>query len=58
MSELMKRTKGRSSRRMLEEFGELDRQFWGRRFWARGYFAANSGNLTDETIKQYSESQS
>ena len=57
VSTLMQRIKGRSSRRMLEEFGELSRQFWGRHFWARGYFAASSGNVTDEIIKQYIESQ-
>ena len=57
VSKLMQRIKGRSSRRMLEEFGELSRQFWGRHFWARGYFAASSGNVTDEIIKQYIESQ-
>ena len=42
---------------MLQEFGELNRQFWGRHLWARGYFAASSGNVTDEIIKQYIESQ-
>jgi putative transposase len=57
VSDLMQRIKGRSSRRMLEEFGELSRQFWGRHLWARGYFAASSGNVTDEVIKQYIESQ-
>ena len=25
--------------------------------WARGYFAASSGNVTDEVIKQYIQSQ-
>jgi putative transposase len=29
VSELVQRLKGRSSRRMLEEFGELSRQYWG-----------------------------
>jgi putative transposase len=57
VSELMKRVKGRSSRLMLEEFGELNRQFWGRHLWARGYFAASSGNVTDEVIKEYIASQ-
>lgn len=41
---------------MLQEFGGLW-QFWGRHLWARGYFAASSGNVTDEVIKQYIESQ-
>ncbi len=57
VSDLMQHLKGRSSRRMLQEFGELNRQFWGSHLWARGYFAASSGNVTDEIIKQYIESQ-
>ncbi len=57
VSELLQRLKGRSSRKLLQEFGELNRQFWGRHIWARGYFAASSGNVTDEIIKQYIESQ-
>jgi len=57
VSEVVQRLKGRSSRLMLEEFAELRRQFWGRHFWARGYFAASTGNVTDEIIKQYIESQ-
>ena len=58
VSDLMQRIKGRSSRKMLQEYGELRRQFWGRHLWARGYFAASSGNVTDdEVIKQYIESQ-
>ena len=56
VSELVQRLKGRSSRRMMEEFGELKRQFWGRHLWARGYFAVSTGNVTDEIIKQYIES--
>ena len=57
VSQLMQRLKGRSSRKMLQEYTELSRQFWGRHFWARGYFAASSGNVTDEVIKQYIQSQ-
>ena len=57
VSDLMPRIKGRSSRRLMEEFGEIRRQFWGQHLWARGYFAASTGNVTDEIIKQYIESQ-
>lgn len=57
VSELVQRVKGRSSRLLLQEFNELRRQFWGRHLWARGYFVASSGNVTDEIIKQYIESQ-
>jgi putative transposase len=56
VSDLMQRLKGRSSRKLLEEFGELSRQYWGRHLWARGYFAVSSGNVTDDVIKEYIES--
>ena len=56
VSELVQRLKGRSSRRMQEEFGELKRQYWGQQMWARGYFAVSTGNVTDEIIQQYIES--
>jgi putative transposase len=57
VSELVKRLKGRSSRRMLEEYGELRQAFWGRPMCARGYFAASTGNVTDEIIAEYIENQ-
>lgn len=57
VSKLMQKIKGSSSRKMMQEFGEIKRQFWGRHLWARGYFAVSSGNVTDEAIKQYIESQ-
>jgi len=57
VSKFMQLVKGRTSRKLLQEFEELNRQFWGRHLWARGYFAASTGNVTDEIIKQYIESQ-
>ena len=57
VSKLMQLIKGRTSRKMLVEFEELNREFWGRHLWARGYFAASTGNVTDEVIKEYIESQ-
>jgi len=58
VSDLVQRLKGRSARKMLEEYGALRRQFWGQHLWARGYFVASSGNVTDEIIAEYIESQS
>ena len=58
VSELVKRLKGRSSRLMLEEFGELRKVYWGRQLWARGYFVASSGNVTDDIVAEYIEKQS
>jgi putative transposase len=43
---------------MMEEFGEIKRKYWGRHMWARGYFAASTGNVTDEIIAEYIEKQS
>lgn len=55
LSKVMQRIKGRSSRRVQMEFPELRKRYWGRRFWARGYFSTTSGNVTDNIILQYLE---
>ena len=57
VSKMMQLLKGRTSRKLLSEFEMLSREFWGRHLWARGYFVASTGNVTDEIIKQYIESQ-
>jgi putative transposase len=56
VSQLVQKLKGHSSRKLLEEYSELKRRYWGRHLWARGYFAVSTGNVTDEIIKQYIES--
>lgn len=57
VSQLMQRIKGKSSRKLMQESKILSKQFWGRHIWARGYFAASSGNVTDEVIQEYIEKQ-
>lgn len=57
ISKLMQSLKGTSSRKLLLNFKALQKQFWGQHFWARGYFACSSGNITDEVIMQYIENQ-
>jgi len=57
VSKLVQYLKGKTSRKMLAEFKELSQKFWGKHMWAAGYFAASSGNVTDEVIMQYLESQ-
>jgi len=39
------------------EYKRLSKTFWGRHMWARGYFVASSGNVTDEVIMKYIEEQ-
>ena len=57
ISKLLQYLKGKTSHKLLFEFKHLQRQFWGKPIWARGYFAVTSGNVTDEVIIQYIENQ-
>ncbi|MCP4443482.1 MAG: IS200/IS605 family transposase, partial [Aureispira sp.] len=41
---------GKSSRIIQQEFPHLQKPYWGRHFWGRGYFSSTSGNVTDEVI--------
>ena len=56
-SKIMQYIKGKSSRKLLMEFKHLQKMFWGRHLWARGYFVATSGNVTDEVIMEYIRQQ-
>ena len=53
VSDLVKRVNGKTSRKLLSENRQLAKQFWGRHLWARGYFEASSGDVTDEVILEY-----
>ena len=53
VSDFVRRVKGRSSHSVQTEFPELRKRYWGRHFWARGYFCTTSGNITDDVILQY-----
>ena len=57
ISKIMQWVKGISSRILLSEFKHLQRQFWGKHLWSRGYLAVSSGNITDEMIQQYIDEQ-
>jgi putative transposase len=49
--------KGRSSRRLQDEFPELRKRYWVQHLWARGYFCATVGAVDEDTVKAYIESQ-
>ena len=57
VSKLVQLIKGKTSIKIQQEFKVIQKEFWGRHLWARGYFAASSGNVTDEIIMQYIENQ-
>lgn len=56
-SKIMQYIKGKSSRKLMAEFKHIQKQYWGRHLWARGYFVATSGNVTDEAIADYIKGQ-
>ena len=56
VSYLMQKLKGRSSRLLQQEFPHLRKRYWGQHLWARGYFCATVGQVTEEMIKKYIES--
>src|SRR3954468_4623208 len=56
-SKLVQYSKGRSSRRLQEEFPALRKRYWGQHLWARGYFCATVGAVDEETIRSYIENQ-
>ncbi len=57
ISRLVQRMKGFSSYKLMLEFKHLEKAFWGRHLWGRGYFCVSSGQVTDEVIKAYIENQ-
>ena len=56
-AKLVQKVKGRSSRRLQEEFPHLRKKFWGQQLWARGYFCATVGAVDEQTVREYIESQ-
>ena len=52
ISDVLKWLKGKSAERLLSKFPALEKQYWGRHLWARGYFVSTVG-ISDEIIRQY-----
>ena len=42
---------------VLSEFGILRKRYGGQHLWARGYWVASSGNVTDEVWVEYIKNQ-
>lgn len=57
ISKLMQYLKGKSSYKLMQENKQISKVFWGWHLWARGYFVATSGNVTDEVIMEYIKNQ-
>ena len=55
ISDLVKHLKGRTSRMLQQEYPELKRRYWGRHFWAIGYGAWSTGNVSESVVQEYLE---
>jgi putative transposase len=53
VSDFVRVAKGRSSRKIQQEFPAIGKRYWGRHFWGRGFFSSTSGNVTDDIINAY-----
>jgi len=57
VSKAVQYLKGKSSHKLLTEYRNLRKRYWGQHLWARGYWVATSGNVTDEVWKEYIKNQ-
>ena len=57
VSKLVQYIKGKSSRKLLQEFDCLRKKYWGQHLWARGYFVVSVGNVNVEDVQKYIEEQ-
>ena len=57
VSDFMGYLKGKSTLMLYDRHPELGSK-WDKAFWARGYYVATIGNVTEEAIKKYIEEQS
>ena len=57
LSKMIQYIKGKSSRKLLQEFESLKKRYWGQHLWARGYFAITVGNVNTEDVQRYIEQQ-
>ena len=55
ISSIVKKLKGRSSRRLQQDFPKLEKRYWGRHFWAIGFGCWSTGNITDKMVNDYLE---
>ena len=56
-AKIINHLKGKTARKLLQEFPELRAKTINGRLWSRSYFVATVGYVTDEIIKHYVETQ-
>jgi len=53
VSNMIKRIKGMTSRKIQQEYPELNQRYWGKNFWAVGYGCFSYGEVDDKIIQNY-----
>ena len=53
VAQVMQYLKGRSSKKLQEEFSHLRRKYWGQHMWATGYFCRSVGTVIKDMIEEY-----
>ena len=57
LSRAVRYMKGKSSHILLSENKALHKRHWGQHLWARDYWVAMSGNVTDEIWNEHIKNQ-
>ena len=53
ISDFVKKAKGRTSRLLQKEYPQLSKRYWGKHFWAIGFGAWSTGNITEKMVEDY-----
>ncbi|WP_297068988.1 IS200/IS605 family transposase [Thermococcus sp.] len=56
-AQIVNHLKGKTARKLLQEFPKLRSKTTHGRLWSRSYFVASVGSITDEIVKHYVETQ-
>ncbi len=56
-AQIVNHLKGKTARKLLQEFPELRSKMAHGRLWSRSYFVTSVGYITDEIVKHYVETQ-
>jgi len=56
-SDVMKFIKRKTSHHLLQDSRRFRKEFCGRHLWARGCFAAGTGNVNEEIVAEYIKNQ-
>lgn len=58
ISEIVRKIKGRTARKLLQEYPNLKKEYWGGHMWGIGYGAWSTGNITQDVVNEYIASHS